>query len=104
MVISGQITAAPPKKKPGHCPLLSAKALKALGLPYQSNNNLEEFCIKNHSNPRHRQITRLEQGNYGDCEPAGEGLSELRMFISADYRVYIGEDAATIVVLLCGGA
>lgn len=100
----GNYLQRPPKKKPDHCPLLSVKALKALGLPYQSNNDLEKFCIKNHSNPLHRQITRLEQGNYGDCEPVREGLSELRMSFSAGYRVYFGEDADNIVVLLCGGA
>ncbi len=49
------------------------------------------------------RITRLEQGNYGDCEPVGEGISELRMFFGAGYRVYFGEDADNIVVLLCGG-
>ena len=49
------------------------------------------------------RLTRLEQGNYGDCEPVGEGVSELRMFFGAGYRVYFGEDAENIVVLLCGG-
>jgi putative addiction module killer protein len=49
------------------------------------------------------RITRLEQGNYGDCEPVGDGVSELRMFFGAGYRVYFGEDADNIVVLLCGG-
>ncbi len=49
------------------------------------------------------RITRLEQGNYGDCEPVGEGVSELRMFFGPGYRVYFGEDADNIVVLLCGG-
>ena len=49
------------------------------------------------------RITRLEQGNYGDCEPVGEGVSELRMFFGPGYRVYFGEDAENIVVLLCGG-
>lgn len=49
------------------------------------------------------RITRLEQGNYGDCEPVGEGVSELRMFFDSGYRVYFGEDADNIVVLLCGG-
>lgn len=49
------------------------------------------------------RIARLEQGNYGDCEPVGEGISELRMFFGPGYRVYFGEDANNIVVLLCAG-
>jgi putative addiction module killer protein len=49
------------------------------------------------------RVARLEQGNYGDCEPVGEGVSELRMFFGPGYRVYFGEDENNIVVLLCGG-
>ena len=49
------------------------------------------------------RIRRLEQGNFGDCEPVGEGVSELRLFFGAGYRVYFGEDAENIVVLLTGG-
>ena len=49
------------------------------------------------------RIKRLGEGNYGDCEPVGEGISELRMFFGSGYRVYFGEDANNIVVLLCGG-
>ena len=49
------------------------------------------------------RIARLEQGNYGDCEPVGEGVSELRLFFGPGYRVYFGEDENNIVVLLCGG-
>lgn len=49
------------------------------------------------------RITRLEQGNYGDYAPVGEGVSELRLFFGPGYRVYFGEDAGNIVILLCGG-
>jgi putative addiction module killer protein len=49
------------------------------------------------------RIGRLEQGNYGDCEPVGEGISELRMFFGSGYRVYFGENGNDIVILLCGG-
>lgn len=49
------------------------------------------------------RLRRVEQGNFGDCEPIGEGLSELRMFFGPGYRVYIGEDEENIVILLCGG-
>ena len=30
-------------------------------------------------------------------------MSELRMFFGSGYRVYFGEDAENIVVVLCGG-
>jgi putative addiction module killer protein len=49
------------------------------------------------------RISRLQQGNYGDCEPVGEGVSELRMFFGPGYRVYFGENGNDIVILLCGG-
>jgi putative addiction module killer protein len=49
------------------------------------------------------RLVRAQQGNYGDVEPIGEGLSELRFFFGAGYRVYFGEDAGNIVVILCGG-
>jgi putative addiction module killer protein len=49
------------------------------------------------------RIGRLEHGNYGDCKGVGEGVSELRMVFGPGYRVYIGEEAENVVVLLCGG-
>lgn len=49
------------------------------------------------------RLRRLEQGLYGDCEPVGEGVLELRMFFGPGYRIYFGEDDEHIVVLLCGG-
>ena len=49
------------------------------------------------------RIRRLGEGLYGDCDSVGEGVSELRMFFGPGYRVYFGEDADNIVVLLCGG-
>ena len=50
-----------------------------------------------------KRLLRLEQGNYGDFKPVGEGVNELRLFFGAGYRVYFAEDGDTIVVLLCGG-
>ena len=49
------------------------------------------------------RVSRLQQGNYGDCEPVGEGVSELRMFFGSGYRIYFGEQGNDIVVLLSGG-
>ena len=44
------------------------------------------------------RISRLQDGNYGDCEPVGEGVSELRMFFGGGYRVYIGERGNDLVI------
>jgi putative addiction module killer protein len=49
------------------------------------------------------RVTRLEYGNFGDCEPVGDGVRELRMFFGPGYRVYFGEEKDRIGVLLCGG-
>lgn len=50
-----------------------------------------------------RRIERLKQGNYGDCKSVGSGVRELRFFFGSGYRVYIGESANDLVILLCGG-
>jgi putative addiction module killer protein len=49
------------------------------------------------------RVRRLESGLYGDVAPVGEGVSELRLFFGAGYRVYFGEQEGQIIVLLCGG-
>ncbi len=50
-----------------------------------------------------RRVGKLEHGLYGDCEPVGEGVLELRIFFGPGYRVYFGEEAGNIILLLCGG-
>ena len=37
------------------------------------------------------------------CQPAGEGISELRVHHGTGYRVYFVHRGQTIIVLLCGG-
>lgn len=49
------------------------------------------------------RLRRLAAGLYGDCEPVGEGVNELRMFFGPGYRVYFGEESDSVVILLCGG-
>jgi putative addiction module killer protein len=52
-----------------------------------------------------RVLARLRSatfGNFGDCEPVGEGVSEMRIHVGAGYRVYYTRTGATVYVLLAG--
>ena len=48
------------------------------------------------------RLDRVENGNFGDCHPVGEGLSELRIDFGPGYRIYFGQDG-DLIVLLGGG-
>ncbi len=50
-----------------------------------------------------KRLRRVEEENFGDCKPVGEGVSELRIDVGAGYRVYFGQKGKVVVVLLCGG-
>jgi putative addiction module killer protein len=49
------------------------------------------------------RLDRLAFGHAGDAEPAGKGVSELRIHYGPGYRVYFQRRGDTIIVLLCGG-
>lgn len=49
------------------------------------------------------RLERMEEGNFGDVEPVGDGLSELRIHQGKGYRIYFGNKNNQIVILLCGG-
>lgn len=49
------------------------------------------------------RLRRLEAGNFGDCDPVGEGVFELREHVGAGYRIYLGRHGLKVVILLCGG-
>ena len=48
------------------------------------------------------RIDRVEDGNFGDVWPIGDGLSELRIDFGPGYRVYFGQNGNE-VHLICGG-
>ena len=50
------------------------------------------------------RLKRLEAGLFGDCEPVGDGVFELREHLGAGYRVYFGRHGHTVVILLCAGS
>lgn len=49
------------------------------------------------------RIDRAEDGNFGDCQPVGEGVSEMRIHYGPGYRVYFTLRGHELVILLAGG-
>jgi putative addiction module killer protein len=50
------------------------------------------------------RIQKLEQDeHFGDCEPVGDGIRELKINYAKGYRVYFKEKDGKIIVLLIGG-
>jgi putative addiction module killer protein len=49
------------------------------------------------------RISRAELGNFGDCAPVGEGVSEMRIHYGPGYRVYFAQRGVEVVLLLAGG-
>lgn len=49
------------------------------------------------------RLVSAAHGNFGDCRPVGEGVSEMRIHFGPGYRVYFLRREATVYVLLAGG-
>jgi putative addiction module killer protein len=49
------------------------------------------------------RLERLQVGLFGDWKSVGAGVCELRMDHGPGYRIYYGQEGATLVLLLCGG-
>ena len=49
------------------------------------------------------RIRRVSAGNFGDCKPVGDGISELRIDFGPGYRVYFMRSGPVVIVLLAGG-
>ncbi len=50
------------------------------------------------------RLDRLQMhGHFGDHRVLGPGLIELKVDFGPGYRVYLGEDGPTLIILLCGG-
>lgn len=43
------------------------------------------------------RIDRMENGNFGDCQPVGNGVAELRIHYGAGYRVYFKRSGLEII-------
>jgi putative addiction module killer protein len=49
------------------------------------------------------RIRRVSLGNFGDIEPVGRGVTELKIDYGPGFRVYLLNQGNVIVILLCGG-
>ncbi len=50
------------------------------------------------------RIQKIENdGHFGDHEPVGEGIRELKIDYAKGYRVYFKESDGKIIILLIGG-
>jgi putative addiction module killer protein len=50
-----------------------------------------------------QRIRSAEAGNFGDCEPVGEGVSEMRIHYGPGYRAYYTRIGMEVYFLLLGG-
>lgn len=49
------------------------------------------------------RIRSAEQGNFGDCKPVGQGISEMRIHTGPGYRIYFAQQDKIVYLLLNGG-
>ena len=77
---------------------------------YKTSTEKEPFTdwIRSLDKPARSRIrTRLtrirDTGNLGDCEPARDGVYELKFDFGPGYRVYFGYKTDKILILLFGG-
>ncbi|MFO0109946.1 MAG: type II toxin-antitoxin system RelE/ParE family toxin [Alphaproteobacteria bacterium] len=49
------------------------------------------------------RLDRIRDGNLGDVEPVGEGISEARIHYGAGYRLYFLQRGKLVIIMLAGG-
>ena len=49
------------------------------------------------------RLDRAAAGNFGDCEPVGDGISEMRIHHGPGYRIYFTRRGEVVYLLLIGG-
>lgn len=50
-----------------------------------------------------KRIESAQAGNFGDCEPVGDEVSEMRIHFGPGYRAYFTRRGEVVYLLLLGG-
>lgn len=50
-----------------------------------------------------RRLEKAQSGNFGDVEPVGSGVSEMREHFGAGWRMYYVQRGRVVIVMLGGG-
>lgn len=76
-------------------------------LKFLRTNEFDEWLVSMRDVGAKTQITarvhRAQAGNFGDVEPIGDGISEMRIHVGPGYRVYFARRGDLVYVLLLGG-
>jgi len=51
-----------------------------------------------------KRIKLAEAGDFGDCVPIGDGVSEMRLHAGPGYRIYFCQEGKYLYLLLIGNA
>jgi putative addiction module killer protein len=49
------------------------------------------------------RLDSAEEGNFGDCQPVGDGVFEMRIHYGPGYRLYLTRRNDVVYLLLIGG-
>jgi putative addiction module killer protein len=49
------------------------------------------------------RLVSAQLGNFGDCQPVGDGISEMRIHTGPGYRLYYSRRGEVTYLLLCAG-
>jgi len=74
---------------------------------FQKSDEFDAWLVglKDHVGKAHiaLRLDRAAKGNFGDCEPVGEGVFEMRIHYGPGYRVYFTRRDSVVYLLLLGG-
>ena len=74
---------------------------------FQSTDEFDDWLdsLKDHI-AKARVFNRIDAailGNFGECEPVGEGVLEMKIHVGPGYRVYYSRIGTVVYMLLAGG-